>query len=104
MVFTRVTFLELLEMNEGVVPGVEKEILLPALPVVGPVLDGPGRQHASDGFQKFERNQIKARLSICPLCVACKPRDAVCGLHANAGTVFQKAAQGKVGESTRRAS
>src|SRR5713226_7261285 len=34
MVLTRVTFIELLEMNERVVPGVEKEILLPALPVV----------------------------------------------------------------------
>ena len=56
MVFTRVPFLELLEMHEGMVPGIEKEILLPALPVVGPVLDGSGRQHLSDGFQKFERN------------------------------------------------
>src|SRR5712692_10527903 len=81
MVFTGVTFLELLKMREGVVPGVEKEILLPALPAVGPVFVGPGRQHASDCFQKLERNQIEARLSIRPLCAAYKTRDVVGGLH-----------------------
>src|SRR2546429_98237 len=34
VVFAGVAFLEFLEMHEGVVPGVEEEILLPALPVV----------------------------------------------------------------------
>src|SRR5947209_8180950 len=97
MVFTRVPFLELLEMHEGMVPGVEKEILLPALPIVRPVLDGPGRQHASDRFQKLQRNQIKARLAVPPLCAAYKARGLVRGLHANAATVLQSVCVGKAG-------
>ena len=47
-------------------PGVEEEILLPALPVVRPVLDGPGSEHIGDSFQELERNQIEARLAVRP--------------------------------------
>src|SRR3989442_6740041 len=97
MVFTHVTLLELLEVNEGVVPGVEKEILPPALPVVGPVPDGPGRQHVGDRFQELQRNQIKARLLVSPLGAASKTRPVVHGLYANAGTVLQNACVGNAG-------
>jgi len=60
----RADILKLLKMHEGVVPGVEEEILPPALPIIRPVLDGPVRQHFGDGFQKLERDQIEARLPI----------------------------------------
>jgi hypothetical protein len=65
MVFAPVAFFELLEMHEGVVPGVEEEVLLPALPIIGPVRDGPGSQYFGDRFQELERNQIEARLAVC---------------------------------------
>ena len=64
MVFARVAFLELLEMHEGVVPGVEEEILLPAFPIVRPVPGCAARQHFGDRFQEIERNQIEARLAV----------------------------------------
>ena len=56
---------ELLEMHEGVVPGVEEEVLPPALPVAGAVPGRPARQHFCHGLQELERNQIEARLPIC---------------------------------------
>ena len=73
MVFAPVTLLEFPEMNEGVVPGVEKEILLAALPVVGPVPGRAARQHFGDGFQELERNQIEARLAVRPPGAAGEP-------------------------------
>ena len=103
MVFSRVPFLKPLEVNEGVVPGVKKKILLPALPVVGAVPDSPRRQHLSDRFQELERNQIKARLSIRPLCATHKTRNVVRGLHANESTLFQTSCAGKVGDEARPA-
>src|SRR2546425_7620329 len=42
------------KMHEGVVPRVEEEVLLPALPVVGPVLRRPARQHFGDRFRSEE--------------------------------------------------
>ena len=64
MVFAPLAFLEFLEVHEAVVPGVEEEVLLPALPVVRPVLDGAGRKHASHGFQELERDQVEARFVV----------------------------------------
>ena len=65
MVFVPVAFLEFLEMDEGVVSGVEEEILPPAFPIVRPVPGRPARQHFGGRFQELERNQIEARLPIC---------------------------------------
>ena len=64
MVFVPVAFFEFLEMHEGVVPSVKKEVLLPALPVVRPVLGRAARQYFGGGFQELERDQIEARLAI----------------------------------------
>jgi hypothetical protein len=65
MVFAPIAFFEFLEMHEGVVPGVEEKILLPALPIKRPILDGPGSEHFGDRFQELERNKIEARLAVC---------------------------------------
>jgi hypothetical protein len=56
VVFAPVAFLEFLEMYKGVVPGVEEKILLPALPVVRPVLGRaarPRKQSASTRYLGF---------------------------------------------------
>src|SRR2546427_6295328 len=79
MVFAPVAFLELLEMNEGMVPGVEEEVLLAALPVAGAVFDGSLGEHIGDGFQELERDQIEARLPICTLGAADKLLNGVAG-------------------------
>src|SRR5207244_8611479 len=65
VVFAPVAFLEFLEMDEGVVPGVGEEVFAPALPVVRPVLDGPSSEHFGDRLQELERDQIEARLAFC---------------------------------------
>src|SRR5881396_2603239 len=64
-------------MHEGVVPGVEEEILLPAFPVVRAVLDGSGSQHFGDRFQELERNEVEARLSVCAVGAAGETPDVV---------------------------
>src|SRR5436309_5537577 len=61
VIFGLVAFLELLKVNEGVVPSVEEEVLLPALPIIRSVLGGTGSQHFGDRFQELKRNQIEAR-------------------------------------------
>src|SRR5207248_5813343 len=61
--FALVAFLEFLEMHEGVVPGIEEEILPPAFPVISPVPGRPARQLLGDCFQELER---KKSGSACP--------------------------------------
>jgi hypothetical protein len=76
-------------MNEGVFPSVDKEILRSLLPIVRPVLDGPGRERASDRFEKLEGNQIEARLAVLAFYSASKTCSNVCGLRAFTRPIFQ---------------
>ena len=64
VVLAGVSFLKPLEVDEGVIPGVEEEILPPALPVVRPVLRRAGCEHFRNRLQKLKRNQIEARFAI----------------------------------------
>lgn len=59
------------------------------VPVVGPVLDRPGREHASDGFKKLKGNQIEAGLAVGAFYAAFKMRIDVCGSHAIKRTILQ---------------
>ena len=91
MVFAPVAFLEFLEVDESVVPGVEKEILLPALPIIRSLLDGTARQVFGARLQELERNQIEAKLAVRPPGAACEMGDSIALFH-----VEQRVSKGQV--------
>ena len=64
MILAGVALPEPLEVDECVIPGVEEEVLPPALPVVRAVFRRAGCEHFRNRLQKLKRNQIEARLAI----------------------------------------